>query len=127
MIRKFSFIQLNLVALSIAVLVTAVCQLFVWSSLQNWLYLAISFFFTVNLVIYYIFIKNNKNSRAAVNNVMISSIIRLFSSILFIIGYFLVTENVDKASVVFFLFYYFLFMAFEIYFLVYKLRPQNQG
>lgn len=125
--KRLNFIQLNVAALIIAAIVTLVCRFAIIETLQNWLYLAMVFFFLVNLIIYSIFIKNNKNSRAAVNNVMISSIIRLFSSISFIVVYFLSTKTVDKASVIFFLFYYFLFMAFEIYFLVYKLRPENQG
>jgi hypothetical protein len=122
-----SFLKLNLVPLGISFLLTFVFKQWIVKDIQFWAYLGILFYFGLNWVIYFVFIKNNKSSRAAVNNVMISSMIRLFSSIIVIIAYLLAVPVVSKATVIFFLFYYLLFMAFEIYFLVYKLRPQNKG
>lgn len=121
------FLIQNVVISLIAVGVTVIFQLFILKSLQNWLYLAIALFFGLNFLVFWFFNRNNAKSISFVNNVMISSMLRLFGSLGFFICYLLLTSYIDKASVIFFLFYYLLFFAFEIYYLVYKLRPQNQS
>lgn len=125
MMKKLNIWQLNLIVLLLAVVLTFVSKQFFLPNLQNWLYGGAFFFFLLNILIYYIFSKNNKRVTASVNNMMISSILRMFLSIAFILSYLLLTSKIDKASVIFFLFYYLLFMAFEIYYLVYNLRPRK--
>lgn len=120
------FLKNNTIALLIAVSLTYLVQKFLAPNLQDWLYLAILFFFSLNLLVVWLFSINNNKARVFVNNVMISSMLRMFSSLGFITAYLLLTSIIDKASVIFFLFYYLLFTAFEIYYLVYKLRPENQ-
>ena len=120
------FLKNNTIALLIAVSLTYLVQNFLAPNLQDWLYLAILFFFSLNLLVVWLFSINKNKARVFVNNVMISSMLRMFTSLGFIIAYLLLTSIIDKASVIFFLFYYLLFTAFEIYYLVYKLRPENQ-
>ena len=120
------FLKNNTIALLIAVSLTYLVQNFLAPNLQDWLYLAILFFFSLNLLVVWLFSINKNKARVFVNNVMISSMLRMFTSLGFIIAYLLLTSIIDKASVIFFLFYYLLFTAFEIYYLVYKLRPEKQ-
>lgn len=123
--RKMSSIQLSGLALLLCLVLTGITQLSIYTDLQTWLYPAALFFFGLNVIISTIFLKNDKKPTAAVNNMMISSVIRLFGSIAFLLGYFLLSTRIDKVSVIFFLFYYLFFMAFEIYYLVYNLRPRK--
>ncbi len=123
--KKLNSIQLSGVALLLCVVLTGITQLFIYVNLQLWLYPAAFFFFLLNVLISRIFIKNNHKPTAAVNNMMISSVVRLFGSLAFLLGYFLLSSRIDKVSVIFFLFYYLFFMAFEIYYLVYNLRPRK--
>lgn len=121
-----SFHSINSLGLILIALITLGIQQFVFP-IQSWLYLAAMFFYALNALIYAMFKRNVQRSRAVVNNVMISSMLRLFLSIAFLVIYLLATPYIDKVSVIIFLFYYLFFTAFEIYYLVYKLRPQNKG
>jgi len=119
------YIKINVILTLSLAAITFVLQATVLERLQNWLYLALMFFLILNTVLGLIAHKPGLNDRQATTNSMLTTIIRLFSCLIFILIYLMVSDIKDIVSVIFFLFYYLLYMVFEIYHLVHKLRVQK--
>jgi len=119
------YIKVNIILTLALASITFALQATVLPRLQNWLYLALAFFLVLNIVLGVVAHRAGLNDRQATTNSMLTTIIRLFSCLIFILIYLLVSDVKDIVSVIFFLFYYFLYMGFEIYYLVHKLRVQN--
>lgn len=120
-----SYNKVNLLVTMVLVVITFALQATILPRLQNWLYIALAFFLLLNIVLGLVAHKAGLNDRQATTHSMLTTIIRLFSCLFFILIYLLVSDVKDIVSIIFFLFYYFLYMGFEIYHLVHKLRVQK--
>ncbi len=120
-----SFIIKNLILAIILAIITYLAKILFLPQLQYWLFGAIVFFYIINLLVAKVGHKTDINPRRSITASTLTIIIRLFSSLIFILIYLVISDIKDVASIIFFLFYYLCFMVFEIYFLVHKLRVQN--
>ncbi|MFT7592085.1 MAG: hypothetical protein ACI9UJ_002014 [bacterium] len=91
-----------------------------------WSWLAIGFFFALNMLIHFISQTALKSSQKSFLTFMYGSIgLRFIFSIFFIVIYLIVNDIMDKVVIVNFLILYLLFTTFELYHLVAKLRTEK--
>lgn len=91
-----------------------------------WSWMALAFFFVLNLLIHFLSISMLKSSQKSFLTFMYGSIaMRFIFSIFFIVIYLIVNDVMDKIVVVNFLILYLLFTTFELYHLVTKLRTEK--
>ncbi len=94
------------------------------------LWISVVFFFYVMHILLYFFTINaaKDNSSQFIRRFFGSLSIRLLFSIFFLLGYFIFTKKVEKMFVIYFISVYFIYLVFEIYFLLVNLRPvSNKG
>jgi len=89
------------------------------------LWWAFGFMVLITLIIYYISAFSLKmNVKNSMSLILGSMFFRLFSSLIFVISYLVITGSRDIPYVVGFMLLYLLFQVFEIYHLVANLRPE---
>ena len=92
--------------------------------LPSSLWWAFGFMIVITLTIYYISVFSLKmNVKNSMSLIFGSMFFRLFSSLIFVISYLVITGSRDIPYVVGFMLLYLLFQVFEIYHLVVNLRP----
>lgn len=121
---NFGKFTLRLAAFS-GIIAVALQLIFMYSTLlPASLWWAFGFMVLLTLVIYYISSFSLKmNVKNSMSLILGSMFFRLFSSLIFVISYLVITGSRDIPYVVGFMLLYLLFQVFEIYHLVANLRP----
>ena len=121
---SFGKFTLRLAAFSavIAVLLQLIFHYTEWLPVSLWY--AYAFLVVLTLAIYYLSVFSLKMSvKNSMSLIFGAMFFRLFSSLIFVIGYLVITGSRDISYVVGFMVLYLLFQVFEIYHLVANLRP----
>ena len=115
-------------------LLTAIIGAIIYSLMQyisvynpgNAIWIALTFFFVLTLVLYRMAMMGLKRSQKTFTiSVLGSMTLRFIFSLLFLVIYLIINPEKNKAFIISFLFLYLFYTIFEIFQLVRKLRPEK--